>query len=452
MANIIKIKRGLDIPFPGTVASGKVLNIEPELCAIVPDDFPGFRWKLSVKPGDSIAQGAELMQAKEVPAITLVAPIGGTVVEVRRGERRKIEAVVIKSGAVKADKKTVDVNAYQSLKADDATALIDLMCENGLWALMRQRPYDVVPNPAVKPRDIFVTAFDSAPLAPQLIDSNMYHDLEKGLEALSLLTSGRVYLSVPYDSDITSRVALVNEVAGPHPAGNTGPQIAAIKPVNKGETVWTLDARTAVRIGYLLRTGLMDNRAEVAVTGPEAESPCMVNTKVGAAIAPLIKNNVKQLKDLRVISGNILTGIKTQPADGFLRFPYRQLTLMKEGAAADEFMGWASLSPKKYSVKSSFLSALLGKKKGLNFDSRVLGGRRAHILSGEYDKVFPFDIYPEFLLRAIEAGDIDKMEQLGIYEVAAEDFALPEFVDTSKMPLQAMVKEALLNLRAELES
>ena len=236
---------------------------------------------------------------------------------------------------------------------------------------------------------------------------------------------------------------------GPHPAGNVGTQIAEIAPVNKGEVVWTLDASTAARIGRLCEKGLPDYTTTVALTGPEVASPHLIRTMIGASISTLVDGELKREDDIRIISGNVLTGVKVEK-DGFLHFPYRQITVIEEGAHADEFMGWASLDPGKYSVKHTFPAFLRGLSKPFDFDARIKGGHRAMILSGEYDKVFPFDIYPEYLLKAIMAGDIDRMEKLGIYEVAPEDFALPEFVDTSKIELQKIVREGLDNLRKEL--
>ncbi|MBD5231982.1 MAG: Na(+)-translocating NADH-quinone reductase subunit A [Bacteroidales bacterium] len=446
MANIIKIKRGLNIPISGQADASRIEQCTPAYCGIVPDDFPGYKWKCVVAEGDAVLSGSPLLCAKENPEIALVSPVAGTVKAINRGERRHILSVVVEASKAKSDYVKFPI---PSLFKDEEgrRELLNLLSTSGILAFIRQRPYDIVPSADVLPRDIFVTAFDSAPLAAEMVTEDMYPALERGLAALASLTDGRVYLGIPYDSAITSRAADVNEFDGPHPAGNAGVQAAAIKPVNKGETIWTLDARTAVRIGRLVTTGVLDMSAEVAVTGPEAEKPCVIHTLFGAAMVGLLKGHLPQNdKHLRIISGNVLTGVRVKE-DGFLRYPYRQVTILEEGDDADEFMGWASLNPKKYSVKRSFLSRL-GKK--LHFDARVRGGVRAPILSGEYDKVFPMDIYPEFLLKAAEAGDIDKMEQLGIYEVAPEDFALAEFVDTSKRPLQQIIRRALTDLHKEL--
>ena len=440
MANHIKIKKGLDIPLQGKASGTPVDDRESELFAITPDDFPGCTWKAVVKAGDSVAHGSPLLIDKASGTITLTSPVDGTVKEIHRGERRKIEFVSVEKG-VCTDK--ADFNTSTEREQIRTT-----LQASGMWAMMRQRPFDIVPEAESTPRDIFVTAFDSAPLAPAILEDSLAPYLEKGLEILKRLTDGHVYLGVRAGSGITSRVAEVYEFEGPHPAGNVGTQIAAINPVNKGETVWTLDAETAARIGKLYTDGNLDFSTVVAFTGPEAKSPHSVRTIIGASLKTLLKGAVAG-NDTRIISGNVLTGVK-ETADGFLRYPYRQITLIQEGEHADEFMGWASMNPRKFSVKHTFPAFLRGLTKPYDFDSRIKGGHGAMILSGEYDKVFPMDIYPEYLLKAILAGDIDKMEKLGIYEVAPEDFALPEFVDTSKNELQKIVREGLDNLRKEL--
>ncbi len=441
MAETIRIKKGLDIPLKGMPSSSVTDDTKTTLFAICPDDFPGHTWKALVKAGDSISAGQPLLSDKATGLINLVSPVSGKVEEVHRGERRHIEFISV-------SKQTDDAPAKLA-PSKDGRQIKEAMLASGLWAMMRQRPYDIVPAPDVEPRDIFVTAFDSAPLAPALLTKDLADWLEKGLEALTQLTKGKVYLGVKAGSGIKSKAAVVYEFEGPHPAGNVGTQIAAIKPVNKGETVWTLDAATAARIGKLCATGQFDFSTVVAITGPGVKNPIMLKTLVGASLSTLLAGRLIAESGLRIISGNVLTGKRVQP-DGFLHFPYRQITVIEEGDKADEFMGWASIDPKKFSVKHSFPAFLRGLSKPFDFDARIKGGRRAMILSGEYDKVFPFDIYPEYLLKAIIAGDIDRMEKLGIYEVAPEDFALPEFVDTSKIELQKIVRDGLDNLRKEL--
>lgn len=441
MSEKIRIKKGLDIPLAGKVEDYAEITVRDTLTGIVPDDFPGYKWKAAVKEGDKVLKGEPLMYAAENDALKLTSPVSGIVREIRRGERRKILAVTVA-------REITDAEEEKRFAGND---ILQILCESGLFAMIRQRPYDIVPDPAVRPRDIFITAFDTAPLAGPVIFPSESEWLGKGIKALRQLTDGKVYLNVKFGSGISDPNAVVTEFQGPHPAGNAGVQAAAIKPVNKGETVWTLDARTAVRIGKLADTGRLDTGCKVFVTGPLVAHPYLAKCVEGTAMKDLVDGKLNASEDeCRIISGNALTGTKTDPETGFLRFPYRQVTVIREGNHTDEFMGWASMNPYKFSVKRSFPAFMRGLKKPFDFDARLKGGERAMILSGEYDKVFPMDIYPEFLLKAIMARDIDKMEKLGIYEVAPEDFALPEFVDTSKLPLQKIVREGLDYLRKEL--
>ena len=439
MSKSIQIKKGLNIPLAGAASQATSDDKKTTLYAISPADFPGYTWKVAVKPGDAVEIGSPLLFAKEDEFIGLTSPVSGTVKEIKRGERRRIEYV-----SVEWDEKNTQ---YAPLA--EISDHWELLKRSGLFAMIRQRPFDIVPGNQI-PRDIFVTGFDTAPLAPDILSKLDKKRMEDGLRFLRKFTSGTIYLSIPQDTKVTSGAAQIVEFNTLHPAGNPGTQIAQIKPVNKGETVWTLDVVTAERIGRLVTEKKLSFATKVAITGPDAKNPHVVNTFDGAALSTLLDGEIKETSEkVRVISGNVLTGIKENVQTGFLRFPYRQVTLIDEGDHADEFMGWASLNPKKFSVKRSFPAFLGGLKRPFNFDARVKGGHRAMILSGEYDKVFPFDIYPEYLLKAIYAKDIEKMEKLGIYEVAPEDFALPEFVDTSKNELQKAVREGLDYLRKE---
>lgn len=443
MSEKIKIKKGLDIPLAGKPSNAITEDNKSKVYGIYPDDFPGPVWKALVKPGERVKAGDILFTDKETGKVCLVAPVSGEIKEINRGERRHINYVSIEKD------ETVGAASFSSVKEGDPESLKEVLQRSGLWAMMRQRPYDIVPKVDKEPRDIFVTAFDTAPLAGEILSESDKEWLEKGLKGLKSLTKGKVYLGIRYGQGLTSSHAEVYEFEGPHPSGNVGPQIAAIKPINKGEAVWTMDARTVVRIGKLIE-GKEDFETLVAVGGPEVKDPHLVKAIVGASIEGILDSFLESEEGKRIISGNVLTGVKVGK-DGFLHYPYRQITVIEEGEDADEFMGWASMNPGKYSVKRTFPAFLRGLTKPFNFDARIKGGKRAMILSGEYDKVFPFDIYPEYLLKAIMANDIDRMEKLGIYEVAPEDFALPEFVDTSKQELQKVVKEGLENLRKELE-
>ncbi|MDE7407048.1 MAG: NADH:ubiquinone reductase (Na(+)-transporting) subunit A, partial [Muribaculaceae bacterium] len=340
----------------------------------------------------------------------------------------------------------------KSVKFDVTAPVRELLQQSGLWVMMRQRPYDIVPAAASEPRDIFVTAFDSSPLAPSLLYAVKGKDaaLAAGVKALASLTQGKVYISVPEGASVSVPGAEIVTVKGPHPSGNPGVQIANIAPVNKGEIVWTLDVVTLAKIGTLMLTGSVEPDVTIAITGSEVTAPCYAVTVPGCDIKQLLNGRTDSSDThLRIISGNVLTGIKTD-MDGFLQYPYRQITVIPEGDNADEFLGWANPGAGKMSVKRSILGHFL---KGRRFapDARINGGRRAMILSGEYDSVLPMDILGEYLIKAIMARDIDRMEQLGIYEVAPEDFALPEYVDTSKLELQKIVREGLDYMRRETE-
>lgn len=445
MRRTVSLKKGLNLNLEGGLGSETPVAIPlPARVAVVPDDFPGFIPKLDVAEGDRVETGSPLLRDKNDGRIKLVAPMGGVVEAVVRGARRKIERVVIK-----ADQTAGVLNVKPFVDADADTVAETLMA-SGLWAMMRRRPYDIVPLPTDKPRSIMVTAMDTAPLAPSLekMVADRRADVEAGIKALSKLTTGTIYIGVENGSTLPDfDGAEMVEFPRLHPAGNPGVQIANIDPVNKGEVVWTLDIVTLAWIGHLALTGEADWKVDVAVTGSEVREPRMEKTVAGAALETVLDGELESgAEHLRVISGNVLTGVPVG-VDGFLRFPYRQVTVIPEGDNADEFMGWASMSPSKMSVSPSFIGRFLKRK--FTPDARINGGRRAMIMSGEYDKVFPMDILPEYLVKAILAKDIDRMEALGIYEVAPEDFALAEYVDPSKLELQKIVREGLDYLRSE---
>ncbi len=445
----IKIKKGLDLPLAGAVpAEAKApVAVDCKRAAVVPDDFPGFIAKVDVREGDVVAAGQPLMHHKDCEAVKLVSPVAGTVAAVVRGERRKVLRVVVDAkGAEGAQAPTFAVSAKSS-----AEEVAQMLANSGMLALMRQRPYDIVPNPADRPRDIFVTAFDSAPLAvSRVYSAEDAAVMAAAVEVLKKLTPGRIFVSrrsAAQCADIAGAVMV--DVAGPHPASLVGVQIANIRPVNKGEKVWTMHASTLYKIGKIVRDGRADFSTTVAVTGSEVEKPYVASTVMGAQLDALLAGRLKAADHkVRVIAGNVLTGVH-EAEDGYLRYPYTQVTVIADGSDKDEFMGWASMSPKKMSVSPSYPGHWL--RRLFSPDARTLGGRRAMIMSGEYERYVPMDILPEYLLKAVQSGNIDAMERLGIYEVAPEDFALAEYADSSKQPLQQMVRNGLDYLRHEVE-
>jgi Na+-transporting NADH:ubiquinone oxidoreductase subunit A len=446
MAISINLRKGLDINIRGAATVSQPQSRVPARCAIIPDDYPGITPKVDVKEGDRVLVGTPLIHDKQFSDLRIVSPIAGTVEAVVRGERRKLERIVITPDTANIDA-TV---ALPSAPADRAAAQSFLL-ETGLWAQIRQRPYGIVPRPGVAPRDIFITTFDSAPLAPEFeaFAGNKLNELNAAVALLKLLTDGNVYVGVRPGSKFEAiKGAEIVTVSGPHPAGNVGVQIANVKPVNKGDVVWTLDLPTLLRIGEAY-SGKLSGNTIIAITGSEVTAPKYVLTKIGADIASLVKGETaNNAAHLRVISGNVLTGAPVCPAEGFLHAPYTQVTVIAEGDDVADFLGWASLSPKKMSVSRSFPGHFL--KKAFSPDARILGGKRAMIMSGVYDKVLPMDIMPEYLIKACIARDLDRMEQLGIYEILPEDIALCEYVDPSKLELQKILGDALDYMYKEL--
>lgn len=443
----LKLKKGLKLNISGALCSDSaVTSVTPATVAVTPDDFPGLVPKAAVKEGDIVEPGSPLLYDKKHNDVKVVSPVHGKVRAIVRGDRRKIMRIEVdvESG-----------NAAQNAVATPANAeeAHNLLAHWGLLAMMRQRPYDIIPTPGNVVRDIFVTAFDPAPLAASMaVFSSLFskEDYIAGVAFLKKATVGKVYFCYGDDWTLGAIDGAENVVVeGNFPAGNAGVIAANIAPVNKGEIIWTLDACTLARIGRTARTGMPEWRTIVAVTGPEISQPAAIETVIGAQIEPLIKGRTIQSDHhRRIISGNVLTG-NAVDANGYLRYPYRQITVIAEGDDRDEFMGWASFSPSKMSENRSFPGHFF--KKAFAPDARLFGGRRAMIMSGEYDRYMPMDILPEYLLKAIIARNIEEMENLGIYEVAPEDFAAAEYADTSKIPLQSIVREGLDYLRKELE-
>ena len=335
----------------------------------------------------------------------------------------------------------------------DGEAVKAALLEAGMFAFMKQRPYDVIADPTVAPRAIFISAFDSNPLAPdfEYVLKGEEANFQTGLDALAKIAKTYLGISIKQKSTALTQAKNVTVTVfdGPNPAGNVGVQINHVAPVVKGETVWTIGAEAVIFIGRLFNTGRGDLTRTVAVTGSEVVKPAYCKLKVGALLTHVFAGNVTKDKELRYISGNVLTGKQVKP-NGFLGAFDSQLTVIPEGDDIHEMLGWIMPRFNQFSVNRSYFSWLMGNKKEYVLDARIKGGERHMIMSGEYDKVFPMDILPEFLIKAIIAGDIDRMEALGIYEVAPEDFALCEFVDSSKLELQRIVRAGLDMLRAEM--
>ncbi|MBE6316890.1 MAG: Na(+)-translocating NADH-quinone reductase subunit A [Bacteroidales bacterium] len=437
----IRLKKGFDLHLLGAIQGNDIAFTSPtRSVAIVPDDFHGVIPRMEKKEGEHVIAGEPLYHDKNDEDIKVVAPVSGTIKEIRRGERRHIDAIIIAPD-----------NDGQAVKHDTGGDAVKTLKAAGLWVMLRQRPYDVVPYTDVRPRNVFVTAFDSAPLAPDLdvVLGDKRQFIGRGVEVLKSLTDGNVCIGTREGQAFDAPGAQVNTFVGPHPAGNAGVQAANTIPVNKGEVVWTLDIVTLARIGELFTTGMVSHDTVVAIDGEMVQQPGYVKTVMGADLETVLKNQLTNVARSRIISGNVLTGVKVN-VDQWLRAPYRHITIIPENNKPDEFMGWASFNPNRFSIYRTFTTWLRGLKKPVSMDSRIKGGERAIVRTGEYDAMLPMDIHAEFLIKAIISGDIDKMEQLGVYEIAPEDFALAEFADTSKLELQRIVRQGLDKLRAEM--
>ncbi len=457
MNKVIKLKKGLDIAVSGSAAEEIGSICRPDTYSIVPDQFAGITPKLVVKEGESVLAGSPLFHDKQFTEMNFTSPVSGKVIAVNRGERRKIMSIDIQ-----ADKQIVykqfDCNSAQ-LSAEEIKATL---LETGLWCYIKQRPYDCIAMPNKTPKAIFISTFDTAPCAPdyEWVLKGQTADLQAAISALSKIAT--VYIGIRGGNKAIEFRELKDctqyEVYGPHPAGNVGIQINHIAPVNKGETVWTINIQDLNIIGRLFTKGIVDMQRLVALTGPKAVNPKYYRVLPGMPVSAVVKCNVYNDTPLRYVNGNLLSGHQTLPEETIDVY-CNQISVIDDGSNNHEFMGWLLPRFNEFNANHTdpakifdckLTKWLLGKKE-YNWDARLKGGRRAIIVSGEYDKVFPMDIYPEYLIKAMIAGNIDKMEALGAYEVAPEDFALCEYICTSKMPLQAIVRTALDNLKKEIE-
>ena len=448
MANLIKLRKGLDINLKGKAAAEVVAVKEPGFYALCPADFTGVTPKVVVKEQEYVMAGGPLFIDKNHPEVQFVSPVSGVVTSVERGASRKELSITVEA----AQEQDYEEFGKEDVSKMDAVSVKAALLKSGMFAFIKQRPYDIVADPTVAPRAIFVSAFDTNPLAPdfELALKGEEANFQTGLDALAKIA--KTYLSISVNQKAAALTQAKNVTLtvfdGPHPAGNVGVQINNIAPINKGETVWTIDPQAVIFIGRLFNTGHVDLTRLVAVTGSKVKKPSYCKLKVGALLTNVFAGNVSTDKNLRYISGNVLTG-KQITANGFLGAFHSQVTVIPEGDDVHEMLGWIMPRFDQFSTSHSYFSWLMGKKE-YTLDARVKGGERHMIMSNEYDRVLPMDIMPEYLIKAIIAGDIDRMEALGIYEVAPEDFALCEFVCSSKMELQRIVREGLDMLRREM--
>lgn len=448
MSKVYKIKKGLDIRLAGE-AERTLTDFQADTIALKPTDFIGVFPKLLVQEGDVVKAGDPVFCDKAHPEVLFTSPVHGKVVEIVRGPKRILLEIIIElqSNEAWTDFGKADPS---SLSRDE---IINRLLRSGTWPMLRQRPYSVIANPADNPKAIFISGFDTAPLAPDydFIVHGQGLAFQTGVDALRKLTTGKVYLNLAANT-VNSKVLSntrgveINHFSGPHPAGNVGTQIACLSPINKGDVIWYLRPQEVIILGRLFTEGRYHASRIIAVAGSQVHKPRYYRVPSGVGIKKLLAGNVKE-GETRFISGNVLTGTRIE-ANGYMGFYDSQITVIPEGNYY-EFFGWSKPRLHKHSFSRSYFSWLTPKKRYVA-DTNLNGGERALVMTGQFEQVFPFDIYPTQLLKAIIINDIEEMEKLGIYEVDEEDFALCEYIDTSKTEIQALVRQGLNTVRAEM--
>lgn len=448
----IKLKKGFDINLEGKAVRTVVQKPLSEYYAVKPEEFIGYvKPKLLVKEGDQVKAGQALYFDKSLESMKFVSPVSGEVVEIRRGEKRKLLEIVVKSDGLQTNEqfKAYSSSEISGLLVDDVKKA---MLEGGVWPCVIQRPFSVIANPQDSPKAIFISGFDSSPLAPDysVLLKGEEENFKTGIEVLKKLTTGTVHLNLNADAEISAVFSGVkgvqqNKFSGPHPAGNVGVQIHHISPINKGEVVWTVTPQNVVYIGRFFNKGIYDASKVVAVAGSEVKTPQYYKIISGVKIQDLVGDNLKT-EHVRYISGNVLSGTKVEK-EGFLGFYDNLLTIIPEG---DDLRFFGSFLPSFDRVSyhralglMSFMNKFLNPKKEYKVDTNINGEHRAFVQSGVFEELLPMDIYPTYLLKAIITEDFEEMEALGIYEVAEEDFALCEFVDVSKHDIQVIIRQGL---------
>lgn len=444
MSNNIELKQGLNIPIAGAAALKTGKSISPDIVAVKPTDFKGLVPRLLVREGDKVLSGSPVLADKKSADILFTSPVSGTVTEVVRGGKRKLLEVRIQADG---KQEYLDFGTHSPEKMTQ-TEIKELLLKSGLWASLIQRPYGIIADPTLSPKAIFVSAFKTAPLAADTDYAlkGRAADVQTGIDALAKLSKGGVHFCISGAQAGSSEFASVKNadihvINGRHPAGNVGVQISHISPILKGDTVWTVSILLLAAIGKLFNTGHYDLSRKVAVTGPKAINPEYVDALPGTPIKALASYYDNAAGDLRFISGDVLTG-ENVGENGFLGFFDDQVTFIREGKER-ELLGWAKpFRFNQFSSTRSYFSWLCPKKR-YDMDTNLHGGPRAFLMSDVYSKVLPMDIFPVYLVKACLAGDIDKMEKFGIYEVLPEDLALCEFTDPSKNNISEIISKGI---------
>ena len=440
MSTDINIKKGLNIKLKGR-AQQKLTSINrSKIFAIDPSNFHGITPKMVVKVGDKVQVGDSVFYAKQNEQIKFTSPVSGVIKEIVRGAKRKI--LSIKITADKSDSfKDFGVITPSNLEANQVK---ELLLESGCWTFINQRPYDIIANPSDSPKSIFISAYETAPLAASHVYAltGKEKEFQTGIDVLSKLTEGKVHLSVGDSNSFLNDVkgVTIHKVNGKHPAGNVGVQISKVDPINSGDRVWAINPQDVAAIGTLFLSGKIDPTRVIALVGSQVSDPQYYKITQGTKISDIVEGKLKN-GNSRIISGNPLTGTSVNMNDS-IGFYDDVISVLPEGDHYS-FFGWMPFfGNNKFSMSRTFFSFLTPNKE-YDLDTNLNGEDRAFVITGEMEKVMPIDLYPMQLLKATMIEDIEKMENLGIYEVAPEDFALIDFVSTSKIEAQDIIRQGL---------
>jgi Na+-transporting NADH:ubiquinone oxidoreductase subunit A len=442
MSKDIRIKKGLNIKLIGEAEQTTTETTVAGVYAVKPENFHGIIPKLTVKIGAEIKAGEPLFYSKSDERILFPSPVSGKVEEIVRGERRKVLEIKVQSNATQ---EFADFGIKEASKLSGEEVKNHLLA-SGCWPFVKQRPYDVVANPNQAPKAIFISGYDSAPLAADLDYTlkGKEAELQEAISALGKLTDGNVHVSISKNSTLSPFKNLkgieLHGLTGPHPVGNVSTQIASVSPINKGEVVWVVTAQDLVVIGEMFLTGKFNAKRTIALTGSQFSNPKYVTAYPGATISNIVTDNLNA-DNSRIISGNVLSGAQVA-LDGFLGYYDNQITAIPEGDDYELF-GWNKPVFNKISTSRALTFSWMNPKKKYDLNTNTNGEHRAFVVTGSYEEVFPLDIYPMQLLKACMYKDLDEMEALGAYEIAPEDFALTEFICVSKQPHQKIIREGL---------
>ncbi|AWX45345.1 Na(+)-translocating NADH-quinone reductase subunit [Flagellimonas maritima] len=442
MSKDIRIKKGMNINLVGVAEQITSKAALSNVYALNLEDFHGITPKMLVKEGAEVKAGEPIFYNKNNEDMRFVSPVSGELVEIVRGARRRILTVKILADKEQSYESTNPID----LSSADGESIRSLLLKSGCWPFIKQRPYDIIANPDATPKSIFISGCTTAPLAADVdyILKGREEEVQAAIDALGKMTPGAVHVSVKDTSSSPFKSIngiTLHKISGPHPAGLVGTQINKIDPVNKGEVVWTVAPQDLIIMGEFLLTGKFNAERTIALAGSSIKAPKYYITKIGAEVSTFVYASGVNEDKFRLINGDVLTGSKTTP-EGYLGFYNNTVTAIPEGDDY-EFFGWNKPVFNKISSTRALTFSWMNKNKKYDLDTNTNGEHRAFVVTGKYEEVFPLDIYPLQLLKACMVKDLDEMEQLGMYEVAPEDFSLTEFICISKQPHQQIIREGL---------